>query len=106
LGEKNALEVEAANLGGEIRTRNTRLSTVQLAEAEAAFSRLGPQSLSVAVDWFLSIYRPLVTAMPLADATAAFLQEKAAHVRPLALRDYRRTLESLQAAFPNRRTLA
>ena len=25
LGEKNALEVEAANIGGELRARNTRL---------------------------------------------------------------------------------
>ncbi len=27
LGERNALEVEAANVGGEVRARNTRLRT-------------------------------------------------------------------------------
>ena len=31
LGEKNALEVEAANVGGEIRALNTRSSVAQLA---------------------------------------------------------------------------
>ena len=31
LGRKNELEVEAANVGGEIRSRNTRLSAEQLA---------------------------------------------------------------------------
>jgi hypothetical protein len=50
LGEKNALEVEAANMGGEIRARNTRLSVDQLAEAEASIARLGTKSLSLAVE--------------------------------------------------------
>jgi hypothetical protein len=52
LGEKNALEIEAEN-GSEIRVRATRLSPTQLAEAEAAMTRLGRQSLTLAVDWFL-----------------------------------------------------
>ena len=56
LGEKNALEVEAANVGGEVRARNTRLSAGQLAEAEVAMARLGPQSLALAVEWFLTTY--------------------------------------------------
>jgi site-specific recombinase XerC len=102
LGEKNALEVEAANAGGEIRARNTRLSAAQLAEAEAAIGRLGTQSIALAVEWFLTTYRPPITAMALESAVAAFLKAKAAHVRPLALRDYRCTLTALQAAFPAR----
>ena len=102
LGEKNALEVEAANIGREIQARNTRLSAAQVVEAEAAFARLGPKPLALAVEWFLSTYRPPVTAMPLGDAVTAFLAEKAAHVRELALRDYRNHLETLKAAFPGR----
>jgi len=102
LGEKNALEVEAANMGGEIRARNTRLSSEQLAEAEAAIARLGTKSLSLAVEWFLTTYRPPVEAMAMETAVAAFLDEKAVHLRPAALNDYRRTLNRLKAAFPSR----
>lgn len=47
LGEKNSLEVEAANVGGEFRARHTRLSSEQLAEAEAAFSRLGSRPMTL-----------------------------------------------------------
>jgi hypothetical protein len=78
LGEKNALEVEAANVGGDIRARNTRLGVGQLAEAEAAYARLGPRSLPLAVEWFLSTYKPPVTAMPLGEAVTAFLADRAA----------------------------
>jgi integrase len=103
LGEKNALEVEAANGGGEIRARNTRLSADQLAEAEAAIARLGPRSLSLAVEWFLTTYKPPVTEIPIETAAEAFLAAKASHIRPLALRDYRATLRGFQAAFPGRK---
>ncbi|MEO5960614.1 MAG: hypothetical protein ABIR80_15990, partial [Opitutaceae bacterium] len=57
MGEKARLEVLVANTG-EIRPVNTRLSREQLAEAEAAFLRLGGKPLSAAVDWFLATYRP------------------------------------------------
>ena len=57
VGEKNRLEVQAAN-SGEITARNTRLSAVQLADAEAAFARLGGRSISEAVGWYLTNYRP------------------------------------------------
>jgi integrase len=103
LGEKNALEVEAANIGGEIRARNTRLGAAQLAEAELAMGRLGPQSLSLAVEWFLATYKPPVTAIAIETAVEAFLEAKAPHIRPLALRDYRVTLKAFQAAFPARK---
>ncbi len=102
LGEQNALQVEAANAGGEIRARNTRLNTGQIAEAEAAFARLGPKSLALAVEWFLASYKPPVTAMSLDNAVVTFLAEKAAHVREHSLRDYRNHLETLKAAFPGR----
>jgi len=103
LGEKNALEVEAANIGGEIRARNTRLSAAQLDEAEFAMARLGPKSLALAVEWFLATYKPPVTAIAIETAAEAFLEAKAPHIRTLALRDYRVTLKAFQAAFPARK---
>jgi hypothetical protein len=65
-------------------------------------ARLGPKSLALAVEWFLTTYRAPVTALAIETAVAAFLGSKASHVRPLALRDYRRTLTALQSAFPGR----
>jgi hypothetical protein len=88
LGEKNSLEIEAANSGGEIRARNTRLSAEQIAEAELAMARLGPKSLSLAVEWLLATYKPPVTAIAIEAAVDAFLEAKAPHIRPLALRDF------------------
>jgi hypothetical protein len=55
--EKNALEAEAANFGGEVRARNTRQSSDKLAEAEAAKGRLGPKSWSLAVECLLTPIR-------------------------------------------------
>ena len=98
LGEKNRLEVAAAN-AGEIVARNTRLSAAQLADAEAAFARLGPRLLSAAVEWFVTTYRPPEIATSTETATAAFLAERAQHVRPVVLGDYRRTMGDLKAAF-------
>src|ERR1017187_9522673 len=78
LGEKNALEVDAANVGGEVRARNTRLSAAQLAEAEAAMARLGPHSHALAVECFLTtLPRPPVEAMAIEMAVTAFLAERA-----------------------------
>ncbi len=101
LGEKNRLEVEAANRG-EIQVRATRLSAVQLAEAESAMARLGPKSLTLAVDWFLTTYKPPAASIAIETAASAFLAERSAHVRATALGDYRRTLAWLKAAFPGR----
>ncbi|MEO5959237.1 MAG: hypothetical protein ABIZ49_12040, partial [Opitutaceae bacterium] len=67
LGEKNRLEVCAAN--DQIRTTVTRLSEERIREAEDAFRRLGEKSLSAAVDWYLSTYRPPVAAMTVEAAT-------------------------------------
>ena len=101
-GEKNRLEVAAANVGGKVRALNTRLSEAQLAEAETAFARLGTRSLSSAVDWFLTTYRPPVDGMPVEKAIARFLEERAEHVRPVVMRNYRHTLRALAGAFPGR----
>lgn len=102
LGEQNTLQVQAANVGGTVRSRVTRLSDAQLAEAEAAFAALGGRSLTEAIAWFKANYRPPVLAMPLAKATASFLVDRAQHVRPVVMRNYRHTLTALGAAFPDR----
>jgi len=74
LGEKNRLEVVAANARNRIRITNTRLSEDQVAEAEAAFHRLGGKTLTEVVDWFLTNYRPPCVEKPLGEAVAAFLE--------------------------------
>ena len=93
LGEKNRLEVEAANVGGEMRARSTRLNSQQLAEAEAAFARLGPRPLDLAVQWFLDTYRPPTDEMTLDKARDRFLTDRTPHVGVFALRDYKNTLK-------------
>src|SRR4051812_17434887 len=65
LTAKSRLEVDSANADSAIRAVNTRLSPGQLAEAEAAFSRLGGRSLSEAIEWFLANFRPLRHEMAL-----------------------------------------
>ena len=101
-GEKQRLEVEAANTDSAIRAMNTRLTSQQIAEAESAFARLAGKSLSAAVDWYLTTYKAPVTNKPLSDAAIAFLADRKAHVRARQLRDYTDTLRLLGAAVPGR----
>ncbi len=100
LGRKNVLEVQAANVGSDVKARTTRLSEAQLAEAEAAFSTLSGRSLSAAVSWYLTHYRPPVTPTTIETAVKAFLAERGQHVRARVLADYKRTLGYLEKAFP------
>ena len=88
IGEQNRLEVLAANGDGSIRAINTRLNIAQIVEAETAFARLGTRSLAGVVDWYLLNYRPPVTATNLEEAAAAFMSDRALHVRPIVLRGY------------------
>lgn len=102
LAALNRLQVEAANCA-TVQARPTRLSAEQVAEAEAAFRRLGPdKTLTVAVEWYLATYRPPAVAMTIPEADSAFRASKAGHVSPLVLRDYKRVLRGLATAFPNR----
>jgi hypothetical protein len=57
-GEKSRLEIAAANADGGVRTVHIRLSTDQVAEAEACVRRLGVKSINILVEWFLENYRP------------------------------------------------
>src|SRR4051812_11093653 len=51
-GEKQRLEIQAANATGDVKAVITRLTGPQVAEAETAFARLGDKSLTLAVQWF------------------------------------------------------
>ena len=101
LGEKNRLEVRAANTG-QIVARNTRLSEVQLADAEAAISRLGGKPLSEAVEWFLANYRPPTTEKPIEDAAEAFRLDRDGVISRAVVADYRKLLNLLMRSFPGR----
>jgi hypothetical protein len=59
-GEKNRLEVEAANADSGTKAINTRLTPAQLAQAEAAFARLAWKPIDQAVEWYLAKYRPSI----------------------------------------------
>ncbi len=99
---KTELEIEAANLDGNTRSRVTRLSESQLAEAEAAFTRLGGKSLSGAVTWYLETYRPPSTAKPFGDAITAFMADRKKRVSAVVFKNYGNTTKWLEAAFPSK----
>lgn len=96
------LQVEATNCA-TVQARPTRLSPEQIAESEAAYRRLGPdKSLTAAIEWYLTTYRPPAVAMTIPEADTAFRASKERHVSPLVIRDYKRVLKGLASAFPNR----
>jgi len=79
LGEKQRLEIEAANETGEVSARATSLTVDQLREAEAAFQRLaGKYTLSRAVDFFFAEYREPKTDKTLSEVLDIFLTEEIA----------------------------
>lgn len=76
LGEKQRLELEAANLPPSAILKRTRLSDEQIDQAERAFADLGERSLLAAVRYFLENYREPVNSKPLKDALEEFLNAK------------------------------
>ena len=98
-GALNRLQVQAANTEGQVRAVNTRLSSDQLAAAEAAFHRLGAVPLSQAVDWYLATYRPPTAPMGLEEAVLAFQADRLPHISKPYAREYKRELRWLCAAF-------
>lgn len=104
LGEKSRLTIKAANGAGGIQAINTRLNHDQVIEAEIAYRRLGEVPLGVAIDWFQATYKLPVHEIGLDPAIAAFLAEKAGHVRAPSMKDYRRSLRDLASAFAGRTT--
>lgn len=106
IGAKQLQEIEAANAAAagehQVRPVNTALSSAQVREAEAVFHRLGARSLSFAVDWFLTHYRPPLVAKDLAEAVLAFREDRTPRVSFYVARDYKRELAALEEAFPAR----
>lgn len=68
------LEIEIVN--SSVGLKPTRLTDVQLAEAEAAFQELGDKSLLQAVRYYLANYREEHTSASLTDAVTRYLTEK------------------------------
>ena len=100
LGEKNRLDVMAANGAGGFHAVNTRLTMEQVTEAEALIRRLAGKSLSEAVEWYLANYRPPVAAKPLGEAMAAFLAARKGHVEAVYHGELGRALKILLRWFP------
>lgn len=78
-GEKNRLEVDAANAQNDVRAVNTRLAPAQLADAESAFRRLAGRPLALAIDWFLTTYREPSEPTPLPKAAEECLTASRPH---------------------------
>jgi len=109
LGEKNRLEVEAANVGGEIRPLNTRLSADQLGDAEAAFRRLQDRghSLLFCVDFTLANYRAPEHDQPIEAAVDEYLASKHREqerdiISEVQVGSIRKELALLRGRFPGR----
>jgi len=58
VARQSALQIEALGVNNILPLLPTRLSPVQLAEAEAAFARLGNHPLDFAIDHFLRTWKP------------------------------------------------
>lgn len=100
MGEKNRLEVRAANSNEGVASRNTRLSDSQLSDAEAAIHRLGGKPLSEAVEWYLANYRPPSVAKLLSAAVPVFIADRKAKVEAVYLAQLERALKNLSTWFP------
>lgn len=97
VGEKQRLEIEAANTDGAIQPKNTSLSSEQLREAEAAFHRLEGKSLSLAIDHFIKTYREPSTNRTISSVTSDFLADKEGKVSPLTYSNLQVTLKGFNA---------
>jgi len=105
VGYKGELEVEALNEPAAIKTKRTRLTDEQLADAEAALQRLKGtgHTLAFATEFFLRKWRPAVVDKTVADAYQEFLLAKTAKmVRPRTMTDYRSRVGRLAKKHPTR----
>lgn len=102
LGEKNRLEVLAANAESGTRTVNTRLTPEQLAEAEACFHRLAGKPMTLAVDWFLETYRPPSVEKLLTDAVPEFVASRVGKGEEVHRDNVEAKLKAFTRTFPTR----
>jgi hypothetical protein len=101
-GFRQIKEIEAINRSDELRPSVTHLTTDELRQAEAAFRRLDGKSLEAAVEWFLSTHRDTLSTKTVAEVYEEFLTERADHVRPNTLSDYRGSLKAFAAYVEGR----
>lgn len=95
---KAQLELSIYEQSSDCQLRRTRLDEAQLAEAEAAFLRLGMSgpSLSMVVDYYLRNYQPVDQTKTIATAYQEFLADKQAQrLRPRSLQDLRSRVDRL-----------
>jgi hypothetical protein len=103
VGEKGRLDIEAGNSEAALRVAPTRLSDKQIAEAEYCFGRLRERaSLSAAVEWYLTNYRPPAIEMALSSGQTEFLKSKLGFVESRHLAEVRRQLSAFTNMFPGR----
>jgi integrase len=107
LAERQVLEVQRLQAETGVRPTVTRLTEVQLHEAEAAFHRLAghPRSLSFYLDFALINFREPDQQKPLAAAVAEYVafktqEQKRTLISPRQLRSIENELETLKKRFP------
>jgi hypothetical protein len=100
-GEVHRLNVQAANVDGQIRTVLTRMTDAQVRDAEAALALVSVPLVSLA-RFYQENYRPPVTEISVEAARDAFVADRTPHVSKVVLGDYRRTLTAFVAMFSGR----
>lgn len=103
LAEQTRLQTEILNLDA-IPAVHTRLSPVQIAEAETAFRILNGKSLLLAVQFFSEHYKEPLEKMSAQRAYEEFIKAKETEkkLRPRAIGNLRSRVGSFIAKFPER----
>ena len=109
VAERQTLDIHRVQSETGIRTTATRLTDMQIHEAEAAFRRLADKSksLSFYLDYALANYRAPERDVTVETATKAYLEsKKLEHERGMLsegqLKDIRVRLDTLKKGFPNK----
>jgi Phage integrase, N-terminal SAM-like domain len=100
--KKTEQETAAINAERAVRFQATRLTTVQLNEAEAAFDRLGEKyTLSQVVDYFFKHHYAPDFAITISDASTRFQTAMEGQVRPRSLDQLASTLRKFEKHTEN-----
>lgn len=95
--KKTEQETAAINAERAVRFQATRLTTVQLNDAEAAFDRLGTKyALSTVVDYFFRHHHAPDFAISISDAFAKFQAAMEGQIRPRSLEQLASSLRKFQ----------
>ena len=105
LARKAELEIAALNVNQAVKLKPTRLSDLQLAEAESAIQKLegSGHGLVMAVDYFLRTWKPSTVSKTVKDAYEEFLLDKKAQkLRQRSIEDLKNRVNKLVKVYPNR----